>query len=99
MPKLIDERKHVETTRRAAKLEEVLDHGLSGSIAYQGGDLTGFSMKIGNVDYLVTLRASFPGGHKVSWVGASSMTEAILKCERLVVEGKLEWVPDKYKSD
>lgn len=85
--------------RRATKLEEVLDHGLSGKIAYSGGDLTGFSMKIGNSGYLLTLRARFPGGHMVSWVGAENMTEVILKSERLASQEALEWNKDKYRQD
>lgn len=99
MPKTEDKRTQVEVSRRATKLEEVLDHGLAGSIAYQGGELTGFSLKIGNVDYLVTLRAYFPAGHRISWVGASSMTEVILKAERLAAGGLLDWLEDKYRSD
>jgi len=88
----------VEIGRRAVKLEEVLDHGLAGAIAYGGGELTGFSMKVGNVDYLVTLRAVFPAGHRISWVGAANMTEAILKAERLAVNGDLDWSQDKYRE-
>lgn len=99
MPKLEDERTQLDVSRRAGKLEEVLDHGLAGSIAYQGGELTGFSMKVGNADYLVTLRAYFPAGHRVSWVGAKSMTEVLLKSERLAASGQLDWGKDKYKPD
>lgn len=85
--------------RRAVKLEEVLTHGLSGTIAYQGGELTGFSMKVGNVDFLLTLRAHFPAGHLISWVGASSMVEVFLKAERLAAEGRMEWHGDKYRKE
>jgi len=99
MPKKVEERTQVDVSRRAAKLEEVLDHGLAGAIAYNGGELTGFSLKIGNVDYLVTLRAFFPAGHRISWVGANSMTEVILKAERLAAGGLLDWLEDKYKQD
>lgn len=99
MAKKVVQPTQVPISRRAKKLEEVLDHGLAGSIAYQGGELTGFSMKIGNVDYLVTLRAYFPAGHRISWVGAESMTEVILKAERLAAEGGLQWKEDRYKQD
>lgn len=89
----------VEVGRRAEKITEVLDHGLAGSIAYQGGVLTGFSMRVGQVDFLITLRASFPGGHKIAWVGAENMTEVILKSERLAAGNALEWRNDKYRDD
>lgn len=99
MSKTEDSSVDVVVDRRAKKLEEVLDHGLAGTIAYQGGEFTGFSMKVGNVDYLLTLRAHFPAGHLISWVGASGMAEVILKAERLAAEGRMEWQGDKYRKD
>jgi hypothetical protein len=99
MSKVKEEVEGFKVSRRSEKLAEVLDHGLSGTIAYQGGELTGFSMKIGNVDFLITLRAYFPAGHRISWVGAASMVECILKAERLAAEGGLSWAKDKYRED
>lgn len=89
----------VTTTKKANKLEEVLLHGMMGSIAYAGGELSGFSMKIGQVDYLITLRARFPAGHMISWVGGENMVEVFLKAERLAASGELSWRQDRYRMD
>lgn len=99
MSQKVKKEQRLPASRRASKVEEVLDHGLVGTLAYQGGELTGFSMKVGNVDYLLTLRAYFPAGHKVSHVGAANMTEVILKAERLAAEGRLDWSRDKYRDE
>lgn len=85
-------------SRRAVALEELLDTGLAGAIAYAGAELTGFSMKVGAVDSLVTLRALFPAGHMIAWVGADSMAETLLKSVRLIKSSDIRWHPDRYKA-
>lgn len=95
----VSKKQEVKVSRRADKLEEVLDHGLAGTIAYSGGEFSGFSLKVGNVDFLLTVKAHFPAGHRVCHVGASSLVEVFLKCYRLAVANELVWNQDKYKND
>lgn len=80
-------------------MEEALDHGLSGAVAYSGGELTGFSMKIGVSDYLLTIRALFPAGHMIGWVGGESMVEVLLKAVRMANVGEVRWHLDQYRNE
>lgn len=98
MPKQAVKLQEAPASRRAVALEECLDSGLAGAIAYAGAELTGFSMKCGTVDTLLTLRALFPAGHMIAWVGADGMGETLLKSVRLIKSGDARWHPDRYKE-
>lgn len=87
----------VITERTAEKLSEVLSHGLVGSIAYNGGELTGFSMKVSQGDCLLTIRAHFPAGHMVAWVGSPNPIDCLLKASRDIARNVLNWKVDKYR--
>lgn len=86
------------TNRRAESLEECLDYALKGAVAYSGGIMTGLSMRMGDSDYLLTLRADFPAGPMVTWVGGTNIVEIFLKAVRETNDGKLSWRIDKYRQ-
>lgn len=99
MSKKDTEKTETKIARRAEALEECCDHSLAGMVAYAGGTLTGFSIKIGRVDTLLTVRALFPAGHMIAWVGGESIVEVLLKSVRLASADSLRWKADKYRVD
>lgn len=85
--------------RRPVAIEECLDYALLGAVAYCGGVMTGFSIKIGEVDILLTLRAEFPAGHMIAWVGGDSVVDIMLKAKRFASSEDLRWKADKYRQE
>jgi len=88
----------VEVARRAQATEECLDYALAGAVAYAGGVLTGFSLRVDNVGFLLTLRALFPAGHRVAHIGGMTITEAFLKAVREANADNLHWKVDIFRS-
>lgn len=89
----------VVVDRRPVAIEECLDYALLAAVAYSGGILTGFSVKIGEVDILLTLRARFPAGHMIAWVGGDSIADILLKAKRFASSEDLRWKDDKYRQE
>lgn len=72
--------------------------GLSDAVARSGGELTGFTVKIDEYECLLVLKALFPGGPQVAFVGGSDLAACLIKG---VVEGNrdmLRWRSDKWAS-
>jgi len=84
------------SARRFKQVGRSLDGGLIEAVARGGGILRGFSARLGPHESLITLRAEFPGGAMVAFVGSSSIIEALLKADRDARTDKLRWRPDKY---
>lgn len=74
------------------------DGGLQKAVEHNGGELLGLSVKFGQADCLVTLRAVFPGGRMVAFVGGDSLMSCLVKVHRDGFDGKLKWRTDKYHS-
>lgn len=62
------------------------------------GILTGFSAKMSGADVLLTLRATADGKRWVSFVGAETLANALLKATREARSGKLNWRPDRWQQ-
>lgn len=86
-----------ERQRRAdVALVSAVEFGLSGAIAHTGGVLLGFSAKLQESDCLLVLRARFPGGPQVCFVGADSLANALRKSVREGLADNLRWREDRY---
>ena len=70
--------------------------GLSDSVSYGGGDLHGLSMKFNAVECLMTLRADFPGGPMVAFIGGEDMASTFCKAMREAKGERLSWREDYY---
>jgi len=89
-------RREALTARRRQKAGKALDGGLESAVQRAGGELLGFSVKIGELDYLMTLRARFPAGRRVSFVGADSLVHLVPKVMVLAGNDELKWKEDKF---
>jgi hypothetical protein len=73
-----------------------LEFELVGSIAHAGGVLTGFSVKIGEGDVLMTLRAKLPGGRMVAFVGCPDIPSCFRKAVTEAYSDGLRWRADEF---
>lgn len=85
-----------EAQRRRQRAGRCLDGGLENAISRAGGEFHGFSIKIGSVDYLMTLRATFPSGRCVAFVGGDSLLGVITKATNMGTNDALKWRADRY---
>jgi hypothetical protein len=82
--------------RRRLNLWVACTGGLEDAVSYGGGQLRGFSARLSRGECLLVLRADFPGNHMVAFVGAESLSSAILKAEREAKSDHLKWRVDRY---
>lgn len=75
-----------------------LEFELVGAIAHAGGVLTGFSMKIGEADCLMTLRAEYGSKRMVSFVGCPDMSSCFRKAVSSAYTDALKWREDQFLS-
>ena len=85
-----------KSRNRAIRLARTLDQGLSDAVERAGGELLGLSVRYGEFDVLMTVKAVFPGGQMVAFVGAGSMGDCFLKAEREGKQDQLRWKPDRW---
>lgn len=84
--------KHIERTYRC------LAGGLATGVNYSGGQLVGLSIKYSDYTVLMTLRAEFPGGRMVCFVGADDLPKAFIKATRKAGQDGLRWRKDRYAT-
>ena len=75
-----------------------LEGGLVADLAHAGAVLSGFGVRLGGAEVLLTLRAELAGRQQISFVGSSSLPEAIVKACRLARRDQLRWRDDKFAS-
>lgn len=87
---------------RSLKRDKVVLYACNGgmldSIRRDGGILEGLSFKFGEYDCLLTLRADFPAGRRVAFVGGDDLAYCIRKAFKASSAGKLHWRVDKYRK-
>jgi len=77
-------------------LVRALEYELEGSVAHAGAMLTGFSVKLGEGETLITLRAVLAGRNQIAFVGSGDLPSCLLKVIREAMGDKLRWKDDKY---
>lgn len=89
-------RVHKETVDR--EVVAALEFGLVGAIAHAGGVLTGFSVKIGDSDVLMTLRAVVAGRQQIAFVGCPDLPSCFRKAVTEAYHDGLRWREDAYQK-
>lgn len=82
--------------RRRLELVKALEYGLADAIQSQGGVLLGLSIKYGEFDCLLTIRADFEGKRFISYTGSDSMINCFLKAYAEADRVASHWCVDKY---
>ena len=70
---------------------------LADGVTRMGGELCGLSAKLDYGDCLLTLRAEFPGGSMVCFVGGTDLGYCLRKATRDANRDALRWKPDRYR--
>lgn len=73
-----------------------VDFELEGAVAHAGAVLTGFSVKLGDGEVLITLRASLAGRPQIAFVGSGDLPGCLLKVVREAMSDRLRWKDDQY---
>jgi hypothetical protein len=89
---------------KRAKLEKeatllALYGGLEDGVSRAGGVLVGLSVKFNGFDCLLTLKAEFPAGMMVGFVGGEDLAHVIRKAAAEAVRDTVKWREDKWRSD
>lgn len=90
----------------AARKEEIannellaaVNYGLEEAVSHAGGVLSGLSVKFGDVDYLMTIRATVGSKECVAFIGAPTMRDAFRKAVTLAYCDELRWKACKYRN-
>ena len=86
---------------RAAKEEAALLRniygGLRDSVRHVGAEMQGISVSYRGEGVLLTVRADFPAGRMVCFVGADDLGAAFAKSGREVKSGRARWREDKWR--
>lgn len=70
--------------------------GLEDAVGHAGGELRGFSVRIGVYETLMTIRADLPAGPMVAFVGAHDLAEVLAKASREAKTDGLRWKADQW---
>lgn len=70
--------------------------GLEAAVDYAGGQLSGLSVSFRGSDVLLTVRAHFPAGGMICFVGSDDLPRVLGKAEREVKSGRVHWKEDKW---
>ncbi len=86
----------IAKSRKALRLLRECDSAMAYAVQAQGCRLKGFSVRLAPEDCLITVRADFEGKQMVAFVGATTLSNALLKVTRDAVSGKLKWRDDRF---
>lgn len=70
--------------------------GLNDGVEHAGGVLLGMAVKFDGAGCLLTLKAEFPAGRMVSFVGGEDLAHVLRKGAAQAVRDNLKWREDKW---
>jgi len=73
-----------------------LNGGMAAAVARAGGELGGFSARMDDYEVLLTIRAEFPAGRMIAFVGGDTLGSALVKVIREASQDRLKWREDKW---
>lgn len=73
--------------------------GLIGGVERAGGQLLRLSVVLAEGDCLMVLKAEFPAGVMVGFVGAEDLPSVLRKGAALAVRDKVVWREDKWRDN
>lgn len=79
-------------------LVAAVEFELQGAVAHAGGQLTGLSVKFGELDCLLTLRATVTAHRCVAFVGAPTLSDCFRKAVTDAYRDRLKWRKDKWEK-
>jgi len=80
------------------ELLSAINYGLEEAVGHAGGVLSGLSVKFGETDCLMTVKAKIGDNPMVAFVGAPSLRDCFRKAEQLAWCDELRWRADKFRN-
>ena len=96
MTRQLDEEREARAARRQDRVLLAINGGLYSGVSRAGGVLLGFSVKLDEFDCLLTLRAEFPAGRMVAFVGGYDLGDVLQKAAKGASSDGLRWRTDKW---
>jgi len=96
MSRQLDGDREARAARRRDRVLVAVNGGLYNGVSRAGGILLGFSVKLDEFDCLLTLRAEFPAGRMVSFVGGYDLADVLQKAAKGAAGDGLRWREDKW---
>lgn len=82
--------------KRNAAILLAVEGGLEDAVSAQGGELTGFTVRLRGGDVLMVVKAEFEGEPMVGFVGSADLASCLIKADKELVGNKVGWRPDKF---
>ncbi len=97
MTRQLEQASEDRASRRRNLLYKAVDRGLEAAVERAGGQLQGFSIKLSSWEVLMTLRADFPAGPMVGFVGGADLEACMIKGMQLAGRDEIKWREDKWR--
>lgn len=98
MSRQLEQKSEDRAGRRRDVVGKLLDRGLEAPLADAGAVLTGFSVRYGEYEVLVTVRAVLAGKQQIAFVASDSLPGALIKLVAAAKSDKLRWKLDRFAS-
>jgi len=95
----IEQRVEDRAKRERSRVIVSIYGGLESAVERAGGELVGLSIAYRGGDVLMTLRAKFPAGRMVGFVGAADLPAVFVKAVREAGNDGVRWREDNYRSN
>lgn len=96
MTRQLEQKSEDRQARGRRDLWSACNGGLEQAVANAGGVLTGLSIKIEQMDVLVTVKAILPAGAMIAFVGAETLDHGLRKVVREAQRDQLRWKEDRW---
>jgi hypothetical protein len=93
----IEQQVEDRATRERSRVVVSVYGGLEAAVGRAGGELVGLSVAWRGTDVLMTLRARFPAGRMVGFVGAADLPAVFVKAAREASADQVRWREDNYR--
>lgn len=99
MTRHLDVEHEVKESKRREELIHIIEYGLAGALAFQGIELSGFSIKYGEFSCFMTTKAFVNGKPCVAFMSSDSIANCLLSTYHTAVRNSLHWTADKYLTE
>lgn len=96
MTRQLEARREQKQERHDKAIIVAVEYGLFEAVGHAGGVLTGFAVRLGDEDCLMTLRAVVAGSAQIAFIGSDSLGNCLVKAVREAEADRLSWRADKY---
>lgn len=98
MSRQLEQAREIQQEKLDRRLVSALEFELVGAVGHAGGQLTGFSVRYGELDVLLTLRALIGSKQQIAFVGAETLPGAFRKAVWEAHRDNLRWKADAYEQ-